>query len=143
MHCRLVRLPNWTSRLWPPTCPLPCKKPFACEVPCLLAGLSNVGVWLVTAFTLTLALENFNMPGINKTFKPGDFLRIMSPAARYDRAAWGEDAIAFKGDRFHQAGDLYYGQQRGLTSRCTIVSDFTQLLLVADLVSISPIASLV
>jgi hypothetical protein len=54
------------------------------------------------------------VPGIQKTFKPGEFLRIMSPAAAYDRESWGEDCFSWKGTRFVEGGDTYYGQQREL-----------------------------
>ncbi|GAA5865221.1 hypothetical protein JCM8547_008320 [Rhodosporidiobolus lusitaniae] len=55
--------------------------------------------------------QPFALPGHNHSFRAGDLLRIMSPAARYDTECWGEDAAAWKGDRFQRGGETFYNAQ--------------------------------
>ncbi|GAA5912628.1 hypothetical protein JCM6882_004694 [Rhodosporidiobolus microsporus] len=55
--------------------------------------------------------QPFALPGHNHSFQPGDLLRIMSPAARYDQECWGEDAASWRGDRFHRGGENFYNNQ--------------------------------
>ncbi|KAI5480095.1 putative cytochrome p450 protein [Pseudohyphozyma bogoriensis] len=55
--------------------------------------------------------KEFELPGYPRKFKSGDLLRIMSPAARLDAEIWGDDALAFRGDRFMKGGDSMYNSQ--------------------------------
>ncbi|BGP36157.1 hypothetical protein JCM10449v2_000055 [Rhodotorula kratochvilovae] len=55
--------------------------------------------------------QPFTLPGHPHEFKPGELLRVMSPGVRLDTEAWGDDALSFKGHRFHEGGDAMYNAQ--------------------------------
>ncbi|KAI5480092.1 putative cytochrome p450 protein [Pseudohyphozyma bogoriensis] len=81
------------------------------EAPILSSALQETMRMRGMVYSGRTVKKPFKLPGVAREFKPGELLRIMSPAASLDTEAWGDDAAAFRGDRFHEGGDSYYSLQ--------------------------------
>ncbi|KAJ7475749.1 cytochrome P450 [Mycena latifolia] len=78
---------------------------FKKEAPHLYSALFESFRMYVMMGTSAIVKKNIVLPGINHTFKSGDILKAMGPAAAMSVENYGEDAEYWKGHRFVGEGD--------------------------------------